>query len=47
MSEIGLLLRSGQLRWHEEVVTGLDALPQALERLVRGDNLGKLLVQLD
>ncbi len=47
MSEIGLLLRNGQLRWHEEVMMGLDALPQALERLVRGDNLGKLLVQLD
>ena len=47
MSEIGLLLRNGQLRWHEEVMAGLDALPLALDRLVRGENLGKLLVQLD
>lgn len=47
MSEIGRLLREGQLRWHEEVMIGLEAMPQALERLVRGENLGKLLVQLD
>jgi NADPH-dependent curcumin reductase CurA len=47
MSEIGLLLRNGQLRWHEELLTGLEALPEGLERLVRGDNLGKVLVQLD
>ena len=47
ISELGALLRSGQLRWHEEVMEGLDALPQALERLVRGENLGKLLVRLD
>ena len=47
VSELGALLRSGQLRWHEEVMEGLDALPLALERLVRGENLGKLLVRLD
>ena len=47
MSEIGLLLRNGQLRWHEEEMAGLDALPLALDRLVRGENLGKLLVRLD
>jgi NADPH-dependent curcumin reductase CurA len=47
MSEIGLLLRKGQLRWHEELLMGLEGLPEGLERLVRGENLGKVLVQLD
>jgi NADPH-dependent curcumin reductase CurA len=47
ISEMGLLLRSGRLRWLEDVMEGLDALPLALEKLVRRQNLGKLLVRLD
>ncbi|MFT3763224.1 MAG: NADP-dependent oxidoreductase [Pseudoxanthomonas sp.] len=47
VSEMGALLRAGRLRWMEETMHGLDTLPHALARLVRGENLGKLLVRLD
>lgn len=47
ISEMGVLLRSGRLRWAEDVMDGLDALPHALARLVRRENVGKLLVRLD
>lgn len=47
ISEMGLLLRNGRLRWMEEVMDGLDALPRALARLVRHENMGKLLVRLE
>ncbi len=36
----------GALQWDEDVLTGLDAAPQALQRLFDGDNLGKQLVQV-
>ncbi|SDQ29645.1 hypothetical protein SAMN05428982_0513 [Pseudoxanthomonas sp. CF385] len=45
MSEMGALLRSDHLRWQEEYVEGLEQAPLALSRLVRGDNLGKLIVR--
>lgn len=47
ISEMGQLLRSGRLRWLEDVMEGFDALPLALEKLMRRENLGKLLVRLD
>lgn len=47
ISEMGVLLRNRQLRWMEEVMEGLDALPLALAKLVRHENLGKLLVRLE
>lgn len=46
ISEMGVLLRNGQVRWMEEVMEGLDALPLALAKLARHENLGKLLVRL-
>lgn len=39
-------LRDGTIRYREDVQHGLHTAPQALERLVRGDNFGKLIVQL-
>ncbi len=46
LSDMGALLRGGQLKWHEEYVDGLEQAPHALARLARGDNLGKLIVRV-
>lgn len=46
ISDMGALLRSDRLHWQEEYVEGLDQAPAALSRLVRGDNLGKLIVRV-
>jgi NADPH-dependent curcumin reductase CurA len=39
-------LRSGQLRYLEEVLDGIDNAPGAIAGLYRGDNLGKRLIRL-
>ncbi len=41
-------LGSGELSSHEDIVRGgVDAFPDALLRLFRGENLGKLILALD
>lgn len=40
------LVRTGKLRYREDVVVGLENAPTALIELLRGDNFGKKLVQL-
>lgn len=39
-------IESGQLRWKDHVVHGLDAAPEAMNRLFTGDHDGKLMVQI-
>ena len=39
-------LAEGKLRTREHVLEGLDAAPEALVRLFKGDHLGKLVVRL-
>ena len=46
VSDIGRRLHTGSLAYDEDVIDGLEQAPAALQRLVRGDNLGKLLVRL-
>jgi len=40
------LVRSGQLKYHEDVVDGLERAPEAFIGLLEGRNFGKLLVKL-
>jgi NADPH-dependent curcumin reductase CurA len=40
------LVRSGQLKYREDIVEGLDRAPEAFIGLLRGRNFGKLLVKL-
>jgi NADPH-dependent curcumin reductase len=40
------LVRSGQLKYREDVVEGLDNAPEAFIGLLQGRNFGKLLVKL-
>jgi Putative NADP-dependent oxidoreductases len=46
LSDMGALLRNGQVHWHEQVLDGLEQAPRALALLARGDNLGKLIVRI-
>ncbi len=45
-TQLGNLLHSGELRFHEDIRDGLDSAPQALVALYQGTNLGKTLIRL-
>ena len=45
LKTVGGLLQSGKLRYREDIVEGLEAAPAAFIGLLRGANLGKLLVR--
>jgi NADPH-dependent curcumin reductase CurA len=40
------LVRSGELKYREDIVDGLDRAPEAFLGLLQGRNFGKLLVKL-
>jgi NADPH-dependent curcumin reductase CurA len=40
------LVRSGQLRYREDVIDGIDNAPTAFIGLLQGRNFGKLIVKL-
>ena len=40
------LLRSGELKYREDIVDGLDRAPEAFIGLLQGRNFGKLVVRL-
>ncbi|MBT8115472.1 MAG: NADP-dependent oxidoreductase [Arenicella sp.] len=46
VEEIGALLASGQMKYKEDVVNGLDNAPEAFLGLFRGANFGKLVVKV-
>jgi len=45
-AQLAAWLADGSLKTREHVLEGLDAAPEALVRLFRGDHLGKLVVRL-
>jgi NADPH-dependent curcumin reductase CurA len=44
--DMGDWLKSGRIRYREDVVEGLETAPQAFMGLLRGDNFGKLVVRV-
>jgi NADPH-dependent curcumin reductase len=46
LKECGAWVRSGELRYREDIVEGLDSAPQAFIGLLEGRNFGKLLVRV-
>ncbi len=46
LADCGRWYREGRLKYREDVVQGLEAAPRAFIGLLRGENFGKLLVQL-
>jgi NADPH-dependent curcumin reductase CurA len=45
-AEMGAWLRAGKIRFDETIVDGLDQAPEAFLGMLRGENLGKMLVRL-
>ena len=46
MRQIGEWIRSGKLKYREDIVDGIDKAPRAFIGLLRGENFGKLLVKM-
>ena len=46
IAEVGPLVRDGRIVFRETVVEGLENAPAAFLGLLRGENLGKMLVRL-
>ena len=46
MRQMGEWIRSGQLKYREDVVQGIDKAPRAFIGLLRGENFGKLLIKM-
>ena len=46
VAEVGGYLASGQMRYDETVVDGIDAAPGAFIGLLEGQNTGKMIVRL-
>ena len=46
IAEVAPLVQSGQLRYREDIVDGLENAPTAFLRLFRGENFGKLVVRV-
>jgi NADPH-dependent curcumin reductase CurA len=40
------LVRSGQLKYREDIVEGIDNAPEAFIGLLQGKNFGKLIIKL-
>ena len=46
LQEMGDWVRDGSVRYREDVVEGLERAPEAFRGLLRGRNLGKMLVRV-
>jgi hypothetical protein len=46
VAEVGALLKAGKIRHRETIVEGLESAPSAFMGLLKGENLGKLLVNV-
>jgi NADPH-dependent curcumin reductase CurA len=45
-ADLGQWIAEGRLRWKDHVVEGLEAAPDALQRLFTGNHDGKLVVRI-
>ena len=46
LEQLAQWLRSGQIKYHEDIIEGFENMPRALIGLFRGENLGKRLVKV-
>jgi NADPH-dependent curcumin reductase CurA len=46
LEQLAQWVRSGQIKYHEDIVEGFENMPRALIGLFRGENLGKRLVKV-
>jgi hypothetical protein len=46
LKEMGDWIRSGKIKYREDIVAGIEKAPEAFIGLLKGKNFGKLLVQV-
>jgi NADPH-dependent curcumin reductase CurA len=46
LEQLAQWVRSGQIKYHEDIIEGFENMPRALIGLFRGENLGKRLVKV-
>ena len=46
LKEVAPLVRSGKLKYREDIRQGLESIPSCFAEMLRGDNFGKMLVQV-
>jgi NADPH-dependent curcumin reductase CurA len=46
MAEVGPAVAAGKIRYREDIRQGFDTIPAAFSEMLRGDNFGKMLVQV-
>ncbi|HLK26033.1 MAG TPA: NADP-dependent oxidoreductase [Caulobacteraceae bacterium] len=46
LAEVAPLVRSGKLKYREDIRQGLESIPTCFAEMLRGDNFGKMLVQV-
>ena len=46
LKQVGQWLASGQLKHRTHILDGLDRAPEGLDRLYRGDHIGKIVVRV-
>jgi NADPH-dependent curcumin reductase CurA len=46
LAYVALLVAAGKIKYREDIRQGLEAIPASFAEMLRGDNFGKMLVQL-
>ena len=46
LAYVAPLVKAGKIRYREDIRQGVDAIPTSFAEMLRGDNFGKMLVQL-
>ena len=46
LAEVGPWVKSGELKYRETIVDGIENMPDAFIGLLAGDNIGKMLVKV-
>jgi NADPH-dependent curcumin reductase CurA len=46
LRDVGRWIQEGKIKYREDIVTGLERAPDAFIGLLRGKNLGKLLIKI-
>jgi hypothetical protein len=46
LAEVGPAVAAGRIKYREDIRQGLEAIPACFAEMLRGDNFGKMLVQV-
>ncbi len=46
LAEVGPAVAAGKLKYREDIRQGLESIPACFAEMLRGDNFGKMLVQI-